>query len=238
MKIRFVIAIVTCFTFTACGQFTPTQIGQILGGGNGVLSTDEIARGLKEALQVGISNGSAQASKVDGYFGNNLIKLAFPPDAQKVENTLRQIGLGGEVDKFVVTLNRAAEQAAIKAKPIFVKAITNMSISDAIGILKGQPNAATQYLRQTTYNELYNEFAPVMESSLGSTNATKYYTDLANSYNKIPLTSQKLNPDLKKYATDKAIDGLFTLVAQEEQKIRENPAARVSDLLKKVFANN
>ena len=238
MKIRFVIAIVTCFTFTACGQFTPTQIGQILGGGNGALSTDEIVRGLKEALQVGISNGSAQASKVDGYFGNNLIKLAFPPDAQKVENTLRQIGLGGEVDKFVVTLNRAAEQAAIKAKPIFIKAITNMSISDAIGILKGQPNAATQYLRQTTYNELYSEFSPVMESSLGSTNATKYYTDLANSYNKIPLTSQKLNPDLKKYATDKAIDGLFTLVAQEEQKIRENPAARVSDLLKKVFANN
>lgn len=237
MKIRFIIAIVACFTFTACGQFTPAQMGQILGQ-NGALTTSEIVQGLKEALQVGISNGSAQASQLNGYYGNNMIKLLFPPDAQKVENTLRQIGLGSEVDKFVVTLNRAAEQAATKAKPIFWKAITNMSINDAVGILKGQPNAATQYLRQTTYQELYNEFAPVMESSLNSTNATKYYGDLANTYNKIPLISQKLNPDLKKYATDKAIDGLFLLVEQEEKKIRENPAARVSDILKRVFGSN
>ncbi len=235
-KIFFTLAL--SITVMACGQFTPSQVGQILGQGGGALTTDEIVQGLKEALRVGISNGSTQASQLDGYFGNNAIKILFPPDAQKVENTLRQVGLGKEVDKFVLSLNRAAEDAAKRAKPIFWKAITSMTISDAVGILKGQPDAATEYLRKTTYQELFSQFSPVVDSTLNLHNTSRYYSELANTYNKIPLTSQKLNPDLKKYATDKAIDGLFVLVKDEEKKIRENPTARVSEILKRVFGGN
>ncbi|MFN8345187.1 MAG: DUF4197 domain-containing protein [Spirosomataceae bacterium] len=201
------------------------------GGG---LTNDEIIMGLKEALQVGISNGSAQASALDGYFKNNLIKLTFPPDVQRVEAKLRQIGLGSEVDKFILSLNRAAEDAAKKSKPIFVKSITSMTVQDAVGILQGDSTAATKYLQRTTNQELYNQFFPVIDSTLKLNNTTKYYSDLVNTYNKLPLV-QKVNPDLKQYATQKAIDGLFVLIAQEERKIRKDPVARVNDILRKVF---
>ncbi|WP_428658309.1 DUF4197 domain-containing protein [Runella sp.] len=211
------------------------KAGQVLNNQSvGNLSNDEIVQGLKEALKVGISNGASQASALDGYFKNNLIKLAFPPDVQRVETKLRQIGLGGEVDKFILSLNRAAEDAAKKSKPVFVKAITSMTIQDAVGILRGDSTAATQYLRKSTNQELYNQFFPVVDSTLKLNNATKYYADLVNTYNKLPLV-QKVNPDLKQYATQKAIDGLFVLVAQEERKIRKDPVARVNDVLQKVF---
>jgi hypothetical protein len=211
------------------------KAGQVLNNtSGGSLTNDEIVMGLKEALQVGISNGSSQASALDGYFKNNLIKLAFPPDVQRVETKLRQIGLGNEVDKFILSLNRAAEDAAKKSKPIFVKAITSMSIQDALGILKGDSTAATKYLQRTTNQELYNQFFPVIDSTLKLNNTTKYYSDLVNTYNKLPLV-QKVNPDLKQYATQKAIDGLFVLISQEERKIRKDPMARVNDILKKVF---
>jgi hypothetical protein len=133
-----------------------------------------------------------------------------------------------------LSLNRAAEDAAKKSKPIFVKAITSMTIQDALGILKGDSTAATKYLQRTTNQELYNQFFPVVDSTLQLNNATKYYADLVNTYNKIPLV-QKVNPDLKQYATQKAIDGLFVLISQEERKIRKDPVARVNDILKKVF---
>ena len=160
--------------------------------------------------------------------------MAFPPDVQRVEAKLRQIGLGSEVDKFILSLNRAAEDAAKKSKPIFVKAITSMTIQDAFGILKGDSTAATNYLQRTTNQELYNQFFPVIDSTLKLNNTTKYYADLVNTYNRIPLV-QKVNPDLKQYATQKAIDGLFVLISQEERKIRKDPVARVNDILKKVF---
>lgn len=211
------------------------KAGQVLNTQSvGNLTNDEIVQGLKEALKVGISNGSSRASAVDGYFKNNLIKIAFPPDVQRVETRLRQIGLGNEVDRFVLSLNRAAEDAAKKSKPVFVKAITSMTIQDAVGILRGDSTAATQYLRRTTNQELYNQFFPVVDSTLKLNNATKYYADLVNTYNKLPLV-QKVNPDLKQYATQKAIDGLFVLVAQEERKIRKDPVARVNEVLQKVF---
>jgi Protein of unknown function (DUF4197) len=205
--------------------------------GGGALTSEEIGRGLKEALTVGIKNSSSQASALDGYLGNQSIKLLFPPEALKVEQKLRQIGLGNECDKFVVALNRGAEKAAAKAIPIFVDAITQMTIQDAMGILKGNKDAATQFLKRTSTVALTNAFAPVIDESLAATDATKYYGDIVRTYNQIPFT-QKVNPDLKAYATQKAIDGLFMLVAQEEQKIRENPAARVSDILKRVFGSN
>lgn len=206
-----------------------------LAGGD-QLSSEEIANGLKEALTNGISKGADIVSKMDGYLKNPEIKLPFPPEAQKVETKLRQIGMGAEVDKFIVSLNRAAEDAAKESKPIFVAAIKSMTIQDAAGILKGQPDAATQYLKKTTTAPLKDKFLPVVQNSLNKVNATKYYADLITAYNKIPLV-QKMNPDLDQYATDKAIEGLFVMIAKEEKNIRSNPAARTSELLKKVFGS-
>jgi len=206
------------------------------GGARGSLSGSDIAAGLKEALRVGISKGADQASVTDGYFKNALLRIAVPPEAQKVMARLRQIGLGPQVDRFELSMNRAAEDAAKVAKPVFIKAITSMSIQDAVGILRGQNDAATQYLRRTSGQQLVTEFTPIIDSTLKKNNATRYYNDLVTRYNKLPLV-QKVNPNLTEYATGKAVDGLFILVAQEEQKIRANPAARVSDLLKRVFGS-
>jgi len=201
----------------------------------GGLSEGDIASGLKEALNIGVSNGSAEASKVDGFYKNELIKLVIPPEAQKVAETLRKMGLGAEVDKFTLSLNRAAEDAAKKSKPIFVKAVTSMTITDALSILKGQDDAATQYLKKTTNQELFKTFFPVVDSTLRINKATQYYADIVNVYNKLPLV-KKVDPNLKEYATQKTIDGLYVLIAQEEKKIRKDPVARVSDLLKRVFS--
>lgn len=222
------------------GACTAAQINQAIStagntlGDEAPLTTDEVANGLKEALIKGISNGSDLASQVDGYFKNEAIKILFPPDVQRVEEKLRQIGLGGEVDKFVMTLNRGAEDAAKEAKPIFISAIRSMTIEDAWGILKGDQDAATQYLKRTTATQLKEKFSPVIQNSLDKVNATKYYGDLVNTYNKIPFT-ENVNPDLNDYATDKAIDGLFVMVAREEKEIRQDPLARTTDLLKRVF---
>lgn len=211
-----------------------TVLQDMNSGSGGPLTNSEIVQGLKEALRVGIDNGAGQASQVNGYFGNALIKILMPPEAQKVENTLRQIGLGKEVDKFILSLNRAAEDAAKKAKPIFFTAITSMTIQDALGILNGSDTAATAYLRRTSGVALFNSFYPVVDSTLQLNQATRYYSDIVNTYNKIPFV-QKVDPDLKRYATNKAIDGLFTLVADEERKIRKDPVARVTQILKRVF---
>lgn len=218
-------------------QFGNTKLGKVfekIHTQTGALSENEIANGLKEALRVGIDNGASEASQTDGYLKNEFIRILFPPDARKVEETLRQIGLGQEVDRFVLSLNRAAEDAAKKSKPIFVKAITSMTITDAVGILKGPEDAATSYLKRTTNEELYQTFFPVVDSTLNLNQATRYYADLVNTYNKIPFV-QKVNPDLKQYATQKAMDGLYFLIAREERKIREDPAARVSEILRRVF---
>jgi len=198
------------------------------------LTETDVISGLKAALEKGIQIASTDASKENGYFGNTLIKIPFPADAQKVENKLRQIGMGSEVDKFVLSLNRAAEKASAKSVDVFVGAIRKMTVQDAWGILKGEKDAATQYLKKTTTQQLTNEFQPIVKEALDQVNATRYYTDLVTTYNKIPFVN-KVNPDLNAYATEKAIDGLFTLVAIEEAKIREDPVARTSEILRKVF---
>ena len=216
------------------------QIGDLINdlskrlSGNGELTTNQVIAGLKEALIQGISKGSDQASEVDGYLKNSLIKIAFPPDARKVESRLRQIGLGPEVDKFIVSLNRGAERAAKEAKPIFIDAIKNMSVEDAWGILKGGEHSATQYLKQSSYQSLSESFQPIISNALEEVSATKYYDDLVHSYNKIPFV-KKMNPDLDQYGTEQAIEGLFLLIAEEEAKIRKDPVARTSELLNKVF---
>ena len=199
------------------------------------LTTEQVASGLKEALVKGVSTGTQKVGRVDGYLKNPKIKIPFPPDIQKVENTLRDVGLGNQVDKFVTTLNRGAEEAAKEAKPVFVAAVKGMTINDAWNILKGDDKeAATNYLKRTTSDELRKKFSPIVKRALDKTDATKYYADVINSYNKIPLVDD-VNPDLQGYATEKAMEGLFYMIAQEELSIRANPAARTTELLKKVF---
>lgn len=199
------------------------------------LTSDQVAGGLKEALIKGISSGTASASQMGGYLQNPKLKIPFPPEVQQVEDKLRALGMGSQVDKFVETLNRGAEEAAKEAKPIFVNAIKEMTVQDAWGILKGEDNAATQYLNDKTYQQLASKFQPVIKKALDQTSATKYYGDIVNTYNKLPFVD-KVNPNLDDYATTRALDGLFKLVAEEEMKIREDPLARTTDLLKKVFA--
>jgi hypothetical protein len=233
-----IVMVALLWVFTSCSSRAQFNLGKIFEKAtskSGVLSEGDIAQGLREALNVGISNGSAEASRKDGFFKNQLIKIVMPPEAQKVASTLRKMGLGSEIDKFELSLNRAAEDAAKKSKPIFVKAITSMTITDALGILKGQDDAATMYLKKTTNSELYNTFFPVVDSTLQINKATQYYADIVNIYNQVPLV-KKVNPNLKEYATQKTIDGLYVLIAQEEKKIRKDPGARVSDLLKLVFS--
>jgi hypothetical protein len=215
------------------GQISLKKLKKALEGE--AVSTEEVAQGLKEALTNGVSKGSDLVSQV-GYFKNPEIKIPFPPEVKQVESTLRQIGLGDEVDKFILTLNRGAEDAAKEAKPIFVEAVKQMTIQDAWAILRGDDDAATQYLKKSTSDMLKEKFKPIIQNSLSKVNATKYYSDLVNSYNRIPLV-QKVNPDLDEYATDKAIAGLFVMIAKEEKNIRENPLARTSELLKKVFGS-
>ncbi|RDV15927.1 DUF4197 domain-containing protein [Pontibacter diazotrophicus] len=234
MKHILILAICIFIGEGAMAQINLNKVKSALSG-NSQLSSDEVGAGLKEALTVGVSKGSDMVSQADGFYKNPAIRIPFPPEAQKVEDRLRQIGMGGEVDKFVLALNRAAEDAAQEAKPVFVSAIKQMTIQDAWSILQGQNDAATQYLSRTTSGQLNEKFKPIIQNSLNKVDATQLYANLINTYNKIPLV-QKMNPDLDEYATQKAIDGLFVMVAQEEKNIRQNPGARTTDLLQKVFA--
>lgn len=211
-------------------------LSNILGKGSGSLSTDEIAAGLKEALSVGAEKAGKTLSSVDGYFANAAIKILMPDEARQVEKKLRSIRLGRQVDQAVLSMNRAAEDAAKSAAPIFVNAIKQMSIQDAVGILKGGDHAATDYLKTKTTAALTDSFRPVIEKSLEKVDATKYWNTIFSTYNK--FSAEKINPDLSAYVTEKALSGIFFQVAQEEQEIRKDPLARTTDLLKKVFGSN
>lgn len=200
------------------------------------LSNDEVIRGLKEALSVGAKNAASIASKINGYYGNPRIRIPFPPDAQKVKTVVESIGMKKQVDDFVRTLNRAAEEAAKEALPIFVDAIKQMTIQDGFRILNGPNDAATQYLRQKTTTPLTKKFRPVVHRALQKVEVTKYWNPIITRYNQVPFVA-KVNPDLDAYVTEKGLQGLFYLIAKEEKKIRENPAARVTDLLRRVFGN-
>src|SRR5436190_557939 len=199
------------------------------------LTNDEIVNGLKEALEVGTNKGTEKLSAVDGFFKDAVIKILMPPEAQKVEKKLRSIGMGKQVDDAILSMNRAAEDAAKSAAPIFIDAIKQMSIQDAFGILKGGDFAATNYLKDKTTMQLTASFRPVIDSSLKKVDATKYWNTVFTTYNKFSI--DKVNPDLAAYVTEKAMSGIFYQVGQEEQKIRKDPVARTTDILKKVFAN-
>lgn len=199
-------------------------------------SSLEIGTALKQALEQGTTKSADQLSAVNGFFGNAAIKILLPPEAQKAEKTLRSMGMGKVCDDAILALNRAAEDAAIQAKPIFIDAIKQMTLQDVTNILLGSPDAATQYFKRTTTTNLTTKFRPVIQVSLNKVNATKYYTTLATTYNKVPFV-HKINPDIADYATQKAIDGLFVEIAVQELTIRQNiGGARSTPLLQKVFS--
>lgn len=207
---------------------------QNAGGRGSNLSNDEIVKGLREALDIGSKNASGSAAKPDGFLKNNLIKIPFPKEAKVVETKARQFGMGSQVDRFVTTMNRAAEEASKEAAPVFVQAIKTMTITDGVNILKGGDNAATTYLKGKTSTELTNKFSPIVKKAIQKVELTKYWKPLITAYNKIPGV-KKQNPDLDRYVTEKTLEGLFTLLAQEEAKIRKDPMAQVTDLLRRVF---
>lgn len=234
--LSFIALIFVTSQFTSC---TPEQLGKILDVATSTaeqpLTTNEIVSGLKGALIQGAVNGSNKVSAVDGYFKNPSLKILFPPEAQKIEQTLRDIGAGSLVDDLIEKVNHSAEDAAKEAAPIFRSAITNMTISDAMNILMGEKTAATSYLKTTTSTPLYNAFEPVVIKHLNKRGALDTWTKVVTRYNRIPFV-QKLNPSLQDHVTNKAIDGLFTMIAKEETLIREDPIARTTAILKKVFA--
>jgi hypothetical protein len=198
------------------------------------LSEGEVANGLKEALSNGVEKGVAQLSKQDGFYKDLEIKILMPDKVKNVEDKLRKVGQGKKVDELIESMNRAAEDASNEAKDIFISAIKGMNVKDAMSILKGEDNAATVFLEKSTRQSLFEKFSPIVKASLDKTGATKHWSTVFTSYNKIPMVT-KVDPDLVEYATNKAIDGLFVQITKQELAIRKNPAARVSDLLKKVF---
>ncbi len=198
-------------------------------------NSDDIAGGLKEALNKGIETGTSQLSATDGFFKNAAVKILLPPEAQKVEKTLRSAGLGSQVDQAILTMNRAAEDASKSAAPIFLDAVKKMTITDAVNILRGNDSAATTYLQANTTSALSTAFRPVVDSSLAKVDATKYWSTITTTYNQMPFV-KKVETDLTTYVTSKALQGLFHQIALQEKDIRKNPAARTTDLLKKVFA--
>ena len=237
MKTRLLLIMISLL-LTSCAEKDLRQAFEIINATaeEVPLNETEVAAALKDALSRGISKGAIIASAKNGYFGNPKLKIEFPPEIEKVEKALRQVGLDNEVDRFVKQLNRGAEKAAERAKPIFIKAITSMTIHDAFDILNGKQNAATRYLIKTTGDDLYDEFLPVVSDTLEQTSATRYYDDIVKQYNRLPGV-KKVNPNLDAYATEKAIDGLFLLVAEEEANIRANPRARTTQLLRRVFGS-
>lgn len=195
----------------------------------------DMVGGIKDALLQGTTKSTEQLSAVNGFLGNAAVKILFPPEAQKAEKTLRSLGMGKLCDQVIVSMNRAAEDAAKQAEPIFVDALKHMTVTDATNILLGKPDAATQYFKRTTTAQLFAKFKPVIQVSLNKVNATKYYGNVAGEYNKLPFVKH-INPDISDYATQKAIDGIFIEIAAEELNIRKNLSARSTPMMQKAFS--
>jgi hypothetical protein len=229
------VALLLVAQFASCtSQELQSALGTVLGD-NAALTNADIGNGLKQALEIGITEGATRLSQKDGYF-KSPYKILLPKEAQEVTNRLQNIpGFSQVENEILEKINRGAEDAAKKAAPIFVNAIKDMSFNDALGILMGEDNAATVFLNTATYQSLYAEFSPVIVESLDKFNAQKYWADAINTYNKIPFI-EKVNPDLADYVTQQALTGLFSMVEKKEKDIRVNVNSRSSDLLKKVFA--
>jgi hypothetical protein len=202
-------------------------------GSGGKLTNDDIVNGLKEALSTGAENSTKILNKPDGYFANAAVKILMPEEAKNVEKTLRNFGMSSLVDKAILSMNRAAEDAAGGVSAIFLDAIKKMTVTDGINILKGGDFAATEFLKKMTTTELTEKMRPVIETSLSKVNATDHWKAVFSNYNK--FSGKKVDTDLSSYVTTRALEGMFYSIGLEEQKIRKDPAAQVTDLLKKVF---
>lgn len=229
---RKLLIFVVAFNLTACAELQ--QVVNQLPQGTG-LSQAEIASGLRQALNFGIDKQVTKLTQKDGYFKNQLVKILWPEDLQKVDKTLRDIGLGSLADEGLKVLNRAAEDAVKEATPIFVSAVKEITFDDARTILLGNDNAATTYLTGKTQSALYAKFHPVINNSFSKVGADKIWNNLITRYNSLPLTSD-VNPDLTDYVTGEALKGVYTMIAVEEKNIRTKLSSRTTDLLKKVFA--
>lgn len=236
MKNLFFLPLILCLLISSCDVLEDIATTQIPTSKN-TLTNDEVISGLKEALNIGLKKSTEKASVLDGFWKNELIKIAFPEDALKVKQKALEWGFNSQVEKFEMTLNRAAEEASLEALPIFKEAILNMSIQDGFSILKGGDGAATKFLKENTSSKLAQVFSPKVKNAISKVKLTEYWNPIINKYNNaMTITGgQKINPDLEKYITEKTIIGLFKLVEIEENKIRKDPAARVTSLLQKVF---
>lgn len=217
---------------------SPQELQSILDAAGGTpLSNEEVVAGLKEALQVGADRSVSKAGAVNGFWNDPQIRIPFPPEAIKVKNTLLQIGLEKPVEDLERTLNKAAENAAKEAMPVFMEAVRGLSIQDGFTILRGGDNAATDLLRQRTEPQLRARFLPVVKDATSAVALTSYWQPVASAYNTATILTgqQAVDPDLDAYVTDRALDGLFILLAAEEKKIREDPIARTTELLRRVF---
>ncbi|MEE1898522.1 DUF4197 domain-containing protein [Flavobacterium rakeshii] len=211
-----------------------SKVSEVTGSSTGISNTD-IASALKEALNQGVKEQVTKLTAEDGFYKNEMVKILLPEELQKVDKTLRSVGMGDLADKGLVVLNRAAEDAVKEATPIFVNAITSMSFTDAKNILMGDDRSATTYLENTTSTQLYQKFSPVVKTSLDKVGADEVWATIIEKYNSLPLTKD-VNPNLTDYVTSKAMDGVFTMIAVEEKDIRTDLSSRTSDLLKEVFA--
>lgn len=229
----FILAAFTVPQYSSAQISLPKILNKKSSSGN--VTEAEAGQGVKEALSQGVLNAVLNLNKTDGFFGSNVYKMFLPEDAQKIEKTLRAAGMGSQVDKAILAINRGAEDAVAYAKPIFLDAIKQITVTDALKLVSGQKDAITQFFKSKTTAQLTAAFRPSVQSSLEKVNATKYYTDIVTTYNNFPTTFKKINPDLTGYVVDKAVSALFDQVAQEEAKIRANPLGQASDILKKVF---
>lgn len=222
-----------CLTLFGCAELQQA-VSQFPQAG-GILSNADIAAGLREALDNGIDKQVTKLTKTDGFYKNQLVKILLPAELQKVDKTLRDIGLGSLADEGLKLMNRAAEDAVKEATPIFVTAVKNITFNDARNILMGNDESATNYLRTATSTQLYAKFNPVIKSSFSKVGADKVWANIITKYNQVPLVN-KVNPDLTDYVTDKALEGVYKMIAVEEKQIRNDINARTSELLKRVFA--
>lgn len=235
MKTYFTAALISLLVISG-EAFAQIKLPKLLNKNSAAgITENEAGEGIKEALTQGVTNAVLNLNKTDGFFGSEIYKMLLPPDAKKMEATLRRMGMGAQVDKAILAINRGAEDAVAFAKPIFIDAIKSMTLTDALNIVKGNKDAATLYFKEKTSSKLTEAFTPSVKTSLDKVEATKYYGDIVTTYNKLPTTFNKMNPDLTSYVVGKAVEALFDQVAKEEANIRANPAARASDILKKVF---
>lgn len=231
--IRIMMPVVVALALPGC---LSESLGKLINEGDGPLDEATVTAGLKEALRIGSERAVDTTSRVDGFWGNALIRIAMPEEFENAAHTLRRIGLGAQVDEFELKMNRAAELAAGEAKSVLWNAITNMTIGDAFGILGGGDTAATDYFRDKTSDRLHERFRPIVEGTMSEAGLYRIYNDLLDQYDALPLVSRP-SFDLDGYITERTLSGLFTILAREEARIREDPAARTTELLRRVFEN-